>query len=363
VGSLFVGLMSGTSLDGADAALVDFSSGAPRTLAFATVPFSDRLREDILALSKPGTDSLELAGRVSIELAELYARAVEGVVAGGGIDRKQISAIGCHGQTVRHRPDLGFTIQLNDPARLAELTGLDVVADFRRRDMAAGGQGAPLVPAFHEAVFRHPSRSRAVVNIGGISNVTWLPATGKTLGFDCGPGNVLLDGWARKHIGARFDEDGKWASAGRTDASLLARFLDEPFLKAAPPKSTGRELFRLEWLQDRLPADYRTADVQSTLTDFTAHSIIGAIEDFCPATDEIYLAGGGARNGSLVSRITRLAGGRPVAPTDVLGVPTSHVESMAFAWLAMKCVRREPVDLTAVTGAREPRVLGAIYAA
>jgi anhydro-N-acetylmuramic acid kinase len=356
---LFVGLMSGTSLDGADAALVDFASGAPRTLAFSTVPFSNELRERVLALSAPGSDPLELSGTVSTELAELYARAVEGVLAGGGVDRKSITAIGCHGQTVRHRPDL----QLNDPARLAELTGIDVVADFRRRDMAAGGQGAPLVPAFHEAVFRDPSRSRAVVNIGGISNVTWLPASGRTLGFDCGPGNVLLDGWARKHIGAQFDEDGKWASAGRTDASLLARLLDEPFLQSPPPKSTGRELFRLEWLQDRLPADYRTADVQSTLTDFTAHSIVGAIDRFCASTDEIFLAGGGARNGALVSRIRGLANGRPVAPTDALGVPTAHVESMAFAWLAMKCVKREPVDLTAVTGAREPRVLGGIYAA
>lgn len=363
MGSLFVGLMSGTSLDGADAALVDFSRGAPKTLAFATIPFTNELRDRILALSSPGTDPLELSGTVSTELADLYARAVEAVLVGAGMDRGAVAAIGCHGQTVRHRPDLGFTIQLNDPARLAEITGIDVVADFRRRDMAAGGQGAPLVPAFHEAVFRHPTRSRAVVNIGGISNVTWLPSSGKTLGFDCGPGNVLLDGWARKHIGAQFDEDGKWASGGRTDASLLSRLLDEPFLSSPPPKSTGRELFRLEWLHDRLPADYRTADVQSTLTDFTAHSIVGAIDRFCPSTDEIFLAGGGARNGSLVSRIRGLAKGRPVAPTDTLGVPTAHVESMAFAWLAMKCVNREPVDLTAVTGARHPRVLGAVYAA
>jgi anhydro-N-acetylmuramic acid kinase len=355
--------MSGTSLDGADAALVDFSSGAPRTLAFATVPFSDDLRERILALSSVGTDPLELSGTVSTELADLYGRAVEAVLAGGGVNKDAVTAVGCHGQTVRHRPDLGFTIQLNDPARLAELCGIDVVADFRRRDMAAGGQGAPLVPAFHEAVFRDSLRSRAVVNIGGISNVTWLPARGKTVGFDCGPGNVLLDGWARKHIGARFDEDGKWASAGRTDTALLNRLLDEPFLRAMPPKSTGRELFRLEWLQERLPADYRTADVQSTLTDFTAHSIVGAIDRFCPATDEIYLAGGGARNGALVSRIRALTGNRPVAPTDKLGVPTAHVESMAFAWLAMKCVNREAVDLTAVTGASSPRILGAIYAA
>ncbi|MEO5693493.1 MAG: anhydro-N-acetylmuramic acid kinase [Usitatibacter sp.] len=361
--SLFVGLMSGTSLDGADAALVDFSSGFPRTLAFATVPFSTELRDRILELSEPGTDPLDLAATVSMELADLYARAVEDVIAAASVPRPSVAAIGCHGQTVRHRPDRGFTIQLNDPARLAELTGLDVVADFRRRDMAAGGQGAPLVPAFHEAVFRNPARTRAVVNIGGISNVTWLPASGPTLGFDCGPGNVLLDGWARKHIGALFDEDGRWAAAGRTDESLLKRLLDEPFFTRAPPKSTGRELFRLAWLQERLPADYRTVDVQSTLTDFTARGIVDAIERFCPGTGEIYLAGGGARNGSLVSRIKDLAKDAIVDTTDKLGVPTAHVESMAFAWLAMKCVRREPVDLTAVTGASGPRILGAIYAA
>ena len=360
---LFVGLMSGTSLDGADAALVDFSTGTPRTLAFATVPFAPQLRDRVLALCEPGTDPLDLAATVTMELAELYANAVEGVIATGGEHRTRIAAIGCHGQTVRHRPDLGYTIQLNDPARLAELTGLDVVADFRRRDMAAGGQGAPLVPAFHEAVFRHPAIARAVVNIGGISNITWMPPDGRTIGFDCGPGNVLLDGWARKHISAHYDEDGRWASQGRSDPDLLERLMSEPFLQTPPPKSTGRELFRLAWLEDRLARGQRPADVQATLTDFTARSIVGALDRFCPQTHEIYLAGGGARNPALVERIAAMAGKRPVALTDVLGVPTAHVESMAFAWLAMKCVKREPIDLTTITGAREPRVLGALYPA
>jgi anhydro-N-acetylmuramic acid kinase len=359
----YVGLMSGTSLDGADAALVDFSSGTPHTLAFATVPFEMELRDRILALSVPGRDPLDLAAAVTLELADLYAKATEDAIAAAGVARARIAAIGCHGQTVRHRPDLGYTIQLNDPARLAELTGIDVVADFRRRDMAAGGQGAPLVPAFHEAIFRHSTRSRTVVNIGGISNITWLPPDGKGLGFDCGPGNVLLDGWARKHLGKLYDEDGRWAAQGRSDVDLLARLMDEPYFESPPPKSTGRELFRLSWLEDRLDKVYHPADVQATLTEFTAQSIIGAIDRFCPATDEIYLAGGGARNGALVDRIVALAGKRPVAPTDALGVPTAHVESMAFAWLAMKCVRRQPIDLTAITGARAPRVLGAVYPA
>ena len=361
--TLFMGVMSGTSLDGADAALVDFSGNTPRTLAFASVPFDAPLRERILLLSEPGRDLLDLAGTVSLELADLYARAVEEVLATACVAATRVTAVGCHGQTVRHRPEQGFTIQLNDPARLAERAGIDVVADFRRRDMAAGGQGAPLVPAFHDAVFRHPSRSRAVVNIGGISNVTWLPASGPTTGFDCGPGNVLLDGWARKHINAQFDEDGKWASEGRTDPVMLAALLREPYLASRPPKSTGRELFRPGWLEQRLPGDYRAVDVQSTLTDFTARAIVDSIDRFCPATDEIFLAGGGARNPELVRRIAALASERPVAATDALGVPSGHVESMAFAWLAMKCVRREPIDLTAVTGARQPRILGAVYAA
>ena len=361
--SLFIGVMSGTSLDGADAALVEFAGPTPRTIAFSSVPFTPGLKQRVLDLCQPGSDSLELAGIVSLELSELYARVVDGVIAAAGIDRDTVAAIGCHGQTVRHRPDLGFTTQLNDPARLAELTGLDVIADFRRRDMAAGGQGAPLVPAFHEALFRRPDRSRAVVNIGGISNVTALPAGRRTLGFDCGPGNVLLDGWARRHLGAEFDENGRWAAVGNTDEALLERLMREPFIGLPPPKSTGRELFRLAWLDERLTAGNDAADVQSTLTDFTARSIVDAVERFCPETEEIYLSGGGARNATLVDRITRRAAGRLVATTDVLGVPTAHVESMAFAWLAMKCLRREPVDLRAVTGAASPRILGAIYPA
>ena len=361
--TLFAGVMSGTSLDGADAVLVDFAGPRAQTLAFATASFPASLREDLLALSAPGTDPLDLAGSASVALADIYAGAVLEVLRMAGKTAGDVRAIGCHGQTVRHRPDRGFTIQLNDPARLVERTGIEVVADFRRRDMAAGGQGAPLVPAFHEATFRDPAVSRAVVNIGGIGNVTWLPPGEATTGFDCGPGNVLMDAWAERHIGASFDVDGRWAAAGHTDAKLLARLLDEPFLALRPPKSTGRELFRIEWLLERLPAGCRAEDVQSTLADFTARTIMQAIDRDCPGTQEIFLAGGGARNASLVSRIRALAGKRRVDPTDVLGVPTGHVEAMAFAWLAMKCVRHEAIDLASVTGASGPRILGAIYPA
>ena len=355
--------MSGTSLDGADAALVDFAAESPRTIAFATVPYSTGLRERVLALCAPGQDSVDLAARVAMELASVYSQCVHAVLAAGGAAPERVAAIGCHGQTIRHRPAHGYTVQLNDPARLAELTGIEVVADFRSRDMASGGQGAPLVPAFHESVFRHPTRGRAIVNIGGISNVTWLPPGGRTLGFDCGPGNVLLDGWAARHLGMPFDKDGTWAASGTPRPALLERLLSEPFLALPPPKSTGRELFHMDWLDDHLPDAIDAADVQSTLAEFTARAIVGAIDRFCTSVDEIYLAGGGARNPELVRRITALAKGRAVAPTDALGVPTGHVESMAFAWLAMKCVRREPIDLTAITGARAPRILGAIYPA
>jgi len=362
-GEIYVGIMSGTSADGADAALVDFSSGAPRTLAFAAAPFDDALRADVLALSSPETDSLDLAGRVSLELSRAYARAAQSVLAAAGVAPGSVRAIGCHGQTVRHRPELGFTIQLNDPALLAELTGIDVVADFRRRDVAAGGQGAPLAPAFHEAIFRHPKIPRAIVNIGGISNATWLVPGKPLVGFDCGPGNVLLDGWARRHLGTHYDADGKWAADGHIDVALLASLLGEPYLDRAPPKSTGRELFRIEWLDARVPRTVNAADVQATLAEFTARAIVDAIDRYCIPTEEIYLAGGGARNPFLASRMASLAGGRLVAKTDVLGVPTGHVEAVAFAWLAMKCVHREAIDLASTTGARGPRILGAIYPA
>ena len=271
--------------------------------------------------------------------------------------------IGCHGQTVRHRPDLGYTIQLNDAARLAERTGIDVVADFRRRDIAAGGQGAPLVPVFHDAVFRHEVRHRAIVNIGGISNITSLRAGHAVSGFDCGPGNVLMDSWTKRNLGKDFDEDGRWASEGQVDPELLGRLMEEPFLAKTPPKSTGRELFNEAWLRARLDERNAPADVQATLLEFTAATIVDAADRFCGAPEEIYLCGGGARNRRLAARIGEMAAPRLVRATDDLGVPTAHVEAMAFAWLAVKCIRREALDLASVTGAAHPCILGAIYPA
>lgn len=360
---LAIGIMSGTSLDGADAVLADFSAAPPRCVAASSLPFPADLKQGLLALSAPGSDGLDAAGACTVRLADLYAEVVARVLAEASLPACAIEVIGCHGQTVRHRPDLGYTIQLNDAARLAERAGIDVVADFRSRDVAAGGQGAPLVPAFHDAVFRHPSLHRVVVNLGGIGNASSLRPGRPFTGFDTGPGNVLMDAWARRHIDADFDLDGRWAAQGRVNPGLLARLLDEPFFAKPPPRSTGRELFNEAWLAARLANDFPAADVQATLLELTARTVMDAIGRFCGQPDEVYLCGGGARNAGLAARIGELAAPSPVQPTDRLGVPTGHVEAMAFAWLALKCARREPLDLAAVTGASHPCILGALYPA
>jgi anhydro-N-acetylmuramic acid kinase len=363
VSGLAIGIMSGTSLDGADAALADFSHSPPRCLGTATIPFPGDLKAALLALSAPGSDGLDAAGACARRLADAYADAVALLLEETRASPSAVAAIGCHGQTVRHRPESGYTIQLNDAARLAERTGIDVVADFRSRDVAAGGQGAPLVPAFHDAVFRHPGRHRVIVNIGGIGNVSSLVPGSPYTGFDTGPGNVLMDAWARRHLGTDFDEGGEWAGRGRVDAGLLGRLMEEPFLGKAPPRSTGRELFNLDWLESRLGGGASPADVQATLLEFTAATISEAILRFCGTPDEAFLCGGGARNRRLAARVGERLSPIPVASTDRLGVPAGQVEALAFAWLALKCVRREPVDLRAVTGAAHPCILGAIYPA
>lgn len=359
--AIFAGVMSGTSLDGADAAIVSFDAGQPRTLGFASAPFPSALRDRLLALSHPGPGELDEAAQASLALADLYAEVTNLARANAGLEREQVVAIGCHGQTVRHRPEHHFTIQLNDPARVAERTGIDVVADFRRRDMAAGGQGAPLVPAFHDAVFRSGSLGRAVVNIGGISNVSLLLRGEGCVGFDCGPGNVLLDAWAQRHLGSPFDTDGAWGARGRVEPRLLARLLEDEYFQRPPPKSTGRERFNLPWLEARLDPGSAPEDVQATLVELTARAIADAVERFGPAASEIYLCGGGTRNRVLASRIAALVGHRRVADTDALGIAAGAVEAAAFAWLAMKCVRREAIDYSRITGARGARILGAIY--
>jgi len=366
--NLFVGLMSGTSLDGVDCALADLS-GLPTLVATRFLPYPPELRTALLALSQSGSDELERAGRLGVDLSELYATAVSALIVEACVGAADIAAIGCHGQTVRHRPESGFTVQLVNPALLAERTGITVVADFRSRDIAAGGQGAPLVSAFHAACFRSTERHRVAVNIGGIANITDLPARGAVGGFDIGPGNMLLDLWAGRHLGTDCDRDGGLASTGAVIPDLLERMLVDEYFDRPPPKSTGRERFNAQWLADKGAnfcvghAGYTAADVQATLAELTARTIAAGIKRCCPGAENVYACGGGVHNADLLRRLQAVLGDRQLATTDVLGVPADWVEAMAFAWLARQALRQEPGNLPEVTGARGPRVLGAVYPA
>jgi len=357
--------MSGTSLDGVDAVLADFSMESPQPIACQHIGFDATLRAELLALNQPGENELDRAARTANQLARHYAEAVHALLAQQKISARQVAAIGCHGQTVRHHPELGYTLQLNNPALLAELTGITVVADFRSRDIAAGGQGAPLVPAFHAAAFSHTLKHRVIVNIGGIANLTDLPVDGNVIGFDCGPGNMLMDAWCAAHTGHAFDNDGAWAASGKVIPALLTDLFQEPYFQQRPPKSTGRDLFNSAWLQPFLRAEYAPKDVQATLMQLTVQSISQAIKDYCEGAQEIFVCGGGARNGALMNALRHAFAdnGVPVALTDALGVPAEQVEALAFAWLAQKTMQGEAGNLPAVTGAKHPCVLGAIYSA
>ena len=359
---LYAGLMSGTSLDGVDAVLAEFDAHACRLRHAVFVPFPADLRSELLALNHHGDDELARAALAANRLARLYADAIRQLLDESGTRAADVRAIGSHGQTVRHRPDLGYTLQLDNPALLAELCGIAVTADFRRRDLAAGGQGAPLVPAFHAALFGHPAVGRAIVNIGGIANITWLPAKGAVTGFDCGPGNLLLDAWCERHIGQPYDADGTWAAGGKVLPELLHALLNHPFFAALPPKSTGRDDFHLSWLERHLSASLAPQDVQSTLLELTARGIADALQRFCPGVEEIYLCGGGAHNGALFARLAALTG-IPLLPTDHLGLPADWVEASAFAWLAKRLLEHETGNLPSVTGARHACILGALYPA
>ncbi len=359
---VYLGLMSGTSLDGVDAVLVGFGGGETRLRHTLFRPFDAPLRQTLLALNRPGNNELETAAVAGIELARCYAEAVSALLEEASVAPEEVAAIGCHGQTVRHRPDLGFTLQINQPALLAELAGITVVADFRSRDIAAGGQGAPLVPAFHAGAFRHPGRNRAIVNIGGISNLTHLPTQGPVAGFDCGPGGLLLDGWCERNTGHPFDRNGEWAAGGAVIPVLLDKLLAHPFFRLPPPKSTGRDDFHLPWLESHLEAGYEPRNVQATLLELTACAVADAIHRFCPGTEEVFLCGGGAHNGALRRRLGTLLG-IETGLTDDLGISADWVEATAFAWLAQQALLGRPGNLPEVTGARHPCLLGAIYPA
>jgi anhydro-N-acetylmuramic acid kinase len=364
--SLFAGLISGTSMDGVESVLLEINPDGFAILGALHVDFpaalSLRLKR---AVADPQGCDLDEFGALDAEVGEVFAEAAVQLMANSGIDAAQVRAIGSHGQTVLHRPSATrpFTLQIGDANRIAERTGIDVVADFRRRDMAAGGEGAPLVPAFHAAAFATPGTARVVVNIGGISNITVLGADGHVSGFDTGPGNCLMDLWATEHLGTPFDRDGQLAARGHVHDPLLQVLLNEPYLQREPPKSTGRELFQRDWLQralDHQPAGI--ADVQATLCEYTAATIAAAIRELghlMPA--ELLVCGGGARNRELMRRLALQLPQTAVHDTSARGIAPEHVEAALFAWLAHRFITGLPGNLVAVTGARGPRVLGALH--
>ena len=355
--------MSGTSLDGVDAALVDLSQAAPRLVASQYQPYPQSLKDALLALHQPAHNELHQAQLISNRLAREYADATQLLLKKAGVDATQVQAVGCHGQTIRHRPEQGYTIQLNNAALLAELTGSHVVSDFRSRDIAAGGQGAPLVPAFHDKVLRHASIHRVILNIGGIANVTDLPIGKPTLGFDTGPGNLLMDAWIAKHQGKPYDKDGAWAATGKVIPELLQRLLTDAFFSAKPPKSTGRDLFNPDWLTQRLRGKETPADVQATLLALTGDSIADAVKRFCAGAEEIYVCGGGAHNSQLMSHLQLALPHCTIKQSDSVGIDADWMEAIAFAWLAQQTMTLRHGNLPAVTGARHPCILGAIYPA
>ena len=361
---LYVGVMSGTSLDGLDFALIE-QNDQTTLLGTHYEPMPPQLKQSLLDLCSPGHDELAQAALAEQTWAQLASAGVHKLLGKLQTDATAVRAIGSHGQTVRHEPQLGFTIQIGHPALLAELTNISVVADFRRRDVAAGGQGAPLVPAFHEAVFGDAKRVRAVLNIGGFSNLSLLDPGKATSGFDCGPGNVLLDGWVQRHQDLSFDRNGDWASSGRVNTQLLDALLSDKFFAAHGPKSTGRELFNLPWLDAHLSSFPNVAaeDVQATLLELTARSICDSLLVNQPETQDVLVCGGGAHNTALMRRLDALLPWCEVTSTSKFGVAPDWIEAMAFAWLAHCCIEGIAANRPNVTGARGLRILGAIYPA
>ncbi|WP_090371154.1 anhydro-N-acetylmuramic acid kinase [Nitrosospira sp. Nl5] len=359
----YVGVMSGTSLDGIDVVLADFNSPSPSLLHTLYLPYGEELRSRLLGIHHSGHDELHRAAMLGNELARHYAGAVVNLLEKNEVESRNVAAIGCHGQTVRHcpQPDRGYTIQLFNPALLVELTGITVVADFRSRDIAAGGQGAPLVPAFHQVLFNDSQTHRVIVNIGGIANLTSLPYGGDVTGFDCGPGNIMIDAWCLRHTGKAYDESGLWAGSGNVIPALLEKLRALHFFSLPPPKSVSREVFSLAWLEDCLSGQENPADVQATLLQLTVSGIAESIFAYFPGAMEIYLCGGGARNETLVTRLRTALPGKKVELTDRLGVDADWLEAFAFAWLAKQAIQGAPGNLPAVTGARGARLLGAIY--
>lgn len=368
MGELYLGLMSGTSMDGIDAALVDFAT-APRVTAGITCAMPAAVRERLAEISTAHSISFDKLGELDRHIGELFAAAANQVIRHAAIDKAHVRAIGSHGQTIRHRPDTNFpyTLQIGDPNTIAELTGLTTVADFRRRDIACGGQGAPLVPGFHATAFRAADEHRVVVNIGGIANITVLPADPAipVTGFDTGPGNTLMDAWIKRHHGRPYDDGGQWAAAGDVNDALLSALHRDAYFDRAPPKSTGREYFNLAWLERKLSGfqSVPAGDVQATLCELTARSVAEAIGRYAPDTTTVLVCGGGSHNESLIQRLRAALRGTTVVSTETYGIAPRWVEAAAFAWLAKQTLAGLPGNLPAVTGAHRPVILGGIYPA
>jgi anhydro-N-acetylmuramic acid kinase len=362
----YLGLMSGTSMDAIDAALVDFDVPPPRIIAASATAFDSKLKRRIAAaLDSPAEVALDALGQVDVQLARGFAEAALALLRSAGVGPGSVAAIGSHGQTLRHRPDLAtpFTWQIGDPNTLCEMTGITVVADFRRRDVAAGGQGAPLLPVFHDQVFRSDSEDRVIANLGGIANITILrrDATVTVTGFDTGPANRLLDAWISLHLGKEFDAGGAWAGTGRCDDTLLQTLLDEPYLRLPPPKSTGRELFNMSWLKNKLGLfERRPQDVQATLQQFTAMTVAEAVAKHAPGA-ALYVCGGGAHNAGLLDALAKRVAPNRVASTAVLGLDPDYVEAVAMAWFARRTLAGLTSSAGSVTGAKGARILGGVY--
>lgn len=363
---LYLGLMSGTSADGIDAALAQFPpEGGCRFVEGLTLPWDPLLRERLVALGQGGElASLDELGDVDARIGLAFAAAAVALLQHSGVEAAQVKAIGSHGQTVRHRPSASpaFTLQLGDANRIAERTGITTVADFRRRDVAAGGQGAPLMPAFHLAMLGTADEDRAVLNLGGIANLTLIPRVGTLLGFDTGPANALLDAWCERHTGHAYDADGAFAASGVVDEGLLARWRADPWFALPPPKSTGREQFHLAWVQQQIgDGQHVAADVQATLLELTAVTVADALLRDLPGAGRVLVCGGGVRNGHLMQRLAARLPGVVVESSARHGLDPDYLEAMGFAWLAQRTLDGLAGNLPSVTGATGLRVLGAIH--
>jgi anhydro-N-acetylmuramic acid kinase len=367
-GEIYIGLMSGTSLDGVDVAVVDFASFPPRVIHCATDPYPRDIRQALQQLCRAQSTSLDALYRLDARLADIYADSVGRALTAAGLAAAEVVALGCHGQTLRHSPDTDppYTVQIGDPSRLAALSGIDTVADFRRKDIALGGQAAPLAPAFHRYLFHSREENRVVINIGGIANLTWLPreSSATLLGFDTGPGNTLLNYWIEKHQGLAFDEEGDWARGGRVDEELLAHMIEaEAYFHAPAPKSTGTEYFNPDWLEGFLPARPEPRDIQATLVELTAKTIADAVSALPGQAENCYVCGGGTHNAYLLERLRPRLPACGLQTTAALGLDPDFVEAAAFAWLARERIALRAANIPEITHARRETLLGGVYAA